>query len=373
MYYEEFFLLSFIGFTSISNAQNTEHTVKHCYNDNINNANINLLKPITVRVNAIVLYRDNGSGNFKLLGSDQESIEQSKVFMEFLDYTNYVYSNLVKPANYDNCGYNGTEFFSDMKIRITNNVIPIANTYYWNMRNGGTDLTANPRILGNFTPSSNWYLNPLDDIIHNSPNYPKAINSYFTSDALAHDSVVKIKGNYWPFDEVAGGEFPSFTDFNKSSRTHVPLRFLKYFFHKYKLAEQYNTTWEETRNWHINDARGYIAHELGHNFNLSHTSNLCYNNVMRSGGTGEGSAANFLTPTQIRTVHDNLTKTNLIQFVTEDSYYNAGLKITQDQTWNGKRRIYSDLIIESGANLTLKGDLIMPPQSVIYIYEMEEL
>lgn len=60
MYYKEFFLLSFIGFTSISNAQNTEHTVKHCYNDNINNANINLLKPITVRVNAIVLYRDDG-------------------------------------------------------------------------------------------------------------------------------------------------------------------------------------------------------------------------------------------------------------------------------------------------------------------------
>src|SRR5690606_15286101 len=327
--------------------------------------------PITVRVNAVTLHRDDGSGFFKLLGSNELSVEQSTLFMEFLDYTNYVYANFVEQADttYINCGYTGTEFFPDLKVRIKNNVIPISDDYYWDYLNGWVNpysenyTGVNPGI---FT-AAGFYLHPLDEIIHNSPNYPKAINTYYPHNGDLFDQAIADNG------ETEGEHFaishgPSSTDLERSSRTMVPERYLKYIYHKYQAQIECGTTWEVTRNWFINDSRGAVAHELGHSFSLSHTPSNCWNNLMRSGsGTASYDRRNFLTPTQIRTVHDKLTNTNLIQFVTEDSYYDVGLRITQNQTWTGKRRIYSDLIIENGANLILKKDLIMSPQSVIYI------
>src|SRR5690606_10307265 len=130
--------------------------------------------------------------------------------------------------------------------------------------------------------------------------------------------------------------YPDVNNLERSSQTHVPNRFIKYLIHKYQAPIDYGTTWEETRYWHIADARGGIAHELGHSFGLTHVSN-CYGNLMKQ---GHDHPKNFLTPTQIRSVHNNLTRTNLIQFVTEDSYYNVGLRISQSQTWTNKRRIY---------------------------------
>lgn len=337
---------------------------RYCYNDNINNANINKFEPITVRVNAVTLHRDDGSGFLKLLGSDELSVEQSTLFMEYLDYVNYVYANFVQPDSYANCNYTGTEFFPDFKIRIKNNVLPISDTYFWNYKNSGADIEQNNTT--GFTPSETWYMAPLDNIIHNSPNYPKGINSYFTHDGDIFDQVVANNALTWSAKTKAAGQSPSTTNLTRSSQTHNINRFLKYLYHKYKATEDYNTTWEETRYWHIGDARLGVGHELGHCFGLSHSPSGCDHNLMKADYAPD-QHFNFLTPTQIRTVHDNLTKTNLIQFVTEDSYYDVGLRITQNQTWTGKRRIYSDLIIESGANLILKKDLIMAPQSVIYI------
>lgn len=249
-------------------------------------------------------------------------------------------------------------FFSDFKIRIKNNVLPISETYYWNYKNGTGTYT---------TPSTTWYIKPLDDIIHNSPYYPKAINSYFTQDGSVFDQAVADNGATQSSDSYAASQLPDFTNLDRSSQTHVPNTYIRYLYHKYQTPIEYGTTWATTRSWYINDSRGAIAHELGHSFGLLDNMPNCANNLMRQNGTGAGISKNFLTPPQIRTSHDNLTKTNLIQFVTEDSYYNVGLKITQNQTWMEKRRIYSDLIIENGANLILKKDLIMSPQSVIYI------
>lgn len=100
-----------IGISINAQTTATADAGRYCYNDNINNANINKFDPVTVRVNAIALHRDDGSGFLKLLGSDELSIEQSTLFMEYLDHVNYVYANFIEPTTYANCNYTGTEFF----------------------------------------------------------------------------------------------------------------------------------------------------------------------------------------------------------------------------------------------------------------------
>src|SRR5690606_39697346 len=73
---------------------------------------------------------------------------------------------------------------------------------------------------GIFT-AAGFYLHPLDEIIHNSPNYPKAINTYYPHNGDLFDQAIADNG------ETEGEHFaishgPSSTDLERSSRTMVP-------------------------------------------------------------------------------------------------------------------------------------------------------
>src|SRR5690606_18776861 len=136
-------------------------------------------------------------------------------------------------------------------------------------------------------------------------------------------------------------------------QVHVPNRYLKYILHRYRAPIIYNTTWEETRNWHTS-AKG-IGHELGHSFGLGHTneyhkSNTCTYSIMSQKGNH---ARNYLQPTEIKKIHWNLTRTNLMQFVTEDSHYGVSWKIEEDTIWDKPRRFYNDFELEENVALTI--------------------
>lgn len=349
---------------------------KYCYKDDLDNADFDRFEPITVRVNNIALHRSDGSGFFKLLGSDDEAVDESTTFLDYLEYVNHVFANFEEPETYENCGYSGDEFFSDFKIRIKNNILPISSDHYhdymnsgWSPSSGWTGIS-----VGQFNETG-FYLQPLDDLISNSPNYPKGINTYFPHHGefldLALENIWDLDINHPEKPRIAMSHGPTQSNLERSSRTIVLNRFITYLYHKYRATVEHGQDWSVVRNWHINDARGGIAHELGHSFSLNHTNSNCKNNLMRQGWIHTDSTSNkknFLTPAQIRKAHKSLTNTNLIQFVTEDSYYNVGLQITQPNVvFNKKTRLYSDIIIENGASLTLEKDLIMPPQSTIYI------
>ncbi|MFV0305068.1 MAG: hypothetical protein ACK5IC_06275 [Moheibacter sp.] len=76
---------------------------------------------------------------------------------------------------------------------------------------------------------------------------------------------------------------------------------------------------------------------------------------------------NWLPPTEIKKIHWNLTRTNLMQFVTEESYYglHAIWQISEDTTWNKPRRFYHNFEIKGDITLTISDSVVLPPQSTI--------
>src|SRR5690606_14827476 len=128
-------------------------------------------KPLTVRINAVLLHRNDGLGNF-----DQNNPEEKKLFLEYLNRINYAYNVLQQPANLEGC-YTGTDFYNNAKLQFVFNIIEVKSTYYWNYLNSGA--IPEEKKYGGFSPSEKWYIKPLDDSI-TALNTPKAINIYFT-------------------------------------------------------------------------------------------------------------------------------------------------------------------------------------------------
>lgn len=314
---------------------------------------------LTIRANIIVLYRNDGSGNFDLNNKDEKELLD-----DYLEYVNkYVLSDLKQPPNLTGC-YTGNDFLSDTKIRVKFNIIKIKNEYAWNYLNGGTD--PDEKKLYGFSPSENWYLKNLNDSIFNATDIPKGVNVYMTMNGAKFNRIYKDKGMSYDVVDKAAAQFPTSTKLNLSSQIHLPNRYLKYLYHKYPIPIKYNTTWEETRWWHLGDAKG-LAHEFGHNFGLSHSNeyhktNTCKYSLMSQTGSDP---KNYLQPTEIKKIHWNLTRTNMMQFVTEDSHYGVSWAIEKDTVWDKTQRFYNDFEIVNNVTLTISDSIILPPQSFI--------
>lgn len=321
----------------------------------------NSYNPITIRANIIVLYRNDGTGNYDLMNKEQKDLLE-----DYLSYiNNHVYADLKQLPDSNGC-YTGKDFIPDAKIRFKFNILKVKNTYAWNYRNSGSNL--DEKKYSGFSPTENWYLKHLDDSISNAGDIPKGINVYLTGDGDKFDRIDKDKGMSYDLGSGAAGQFPTDKKLTRSSQVHLPNRYLKYLWHRYKLSLDYKTTWEDTRNWHIGDARS-LAHEFGHNFGLSHSneyhgSNKCKYSLMSQ---VSGDPTNYLQPTEIKKIHWNLTRSNLMQFVTEASHYGVSWLIEKDTLWDKPRRFYNDFEIAKDVTLTVSDSIILPPQSLIIL------
>ena len=74
---------------------------------------------------------------------------------------------------------------------------------------------------------------------------------------------------------------------------------------------------------------------------------------------------NYLQPTEILKAHKNLRETNLIQFVTEDSFLGNTFLINENTNWDKTQRFYSNLKIENNVILTISEPVILSPQAKI--------
>lgn len=315
-------------------------------------------QPLTIRANIVLLQRGDGSGNF-----DLKNTEEREMLMDYLDQVNKIYSSFVNPTDLTGC-YTGSDFFPDAKIKIQYNILEIKNEFAWNYLNSGS--IPEEKNYNGFSPTEHWYIKSLDDSISNAHDIPKGINIYFTSNGEKFDKIVREKAKTYDVASNAASQFPTEKNLYRSSQTHQPNRYLKYILHRYQAPIAYNTTWEETRTWHLNDAKGF-SHELGHSFGLGHSneyhgSNKCKFALMSQAGSD---ARNYLQPTEIKKIHWNLTRTNLMQFVTEESHYGVTWTIDKDTIWDQPRRFYNDFEIAKDVTLTISDSIILPPKSFI--------
>lgn len=273
---------------------------------------------------------------------------------------NNFYSNLSNP-NSLSC-YTGTDFIQDTRIQFLVNKIYVRDNYGWNNRHDFQTIKC-PEAY----PS--WYLDYLDNQIINNPSIPRGINVYFTEDSINYINLVELQDSIkYHGATYACSQFPSSSNYLRSSKIHMPDVFSKYWYMKNIIPDVYNQPWDPVvKSWEVDGLASGLAHEIGHSFWLYHESpyygnGTCYYTLMNPAGA---SPRNYLPPTEIGRIYASLSLTNLRTFVPNDSY--LGVKqISTVETWNNMR-LYNSLDILQTGNITFSCDIIMPYQSNIEI------
>jgi len=305
--------------------------------------------PLKVRVNLIILQRNDGSGNF------QDNPADLVFLHSMINVTNQVFANL---ANRNEEYYPGQNlpFLSNAKIQIVPNIIFLKDEVGWNNRHD-KNLAGVPYLSG-------WYLDSLDREIYNNDTLPKAINLYFTSDGQLHEQMVVLGAtqdydNLVFFKQHAASEIPHVPTRGNtegkyhSMRCHIGNVWLKLWW-KRKVLQEPDWTMEY-------EAGKSIAHELGHLMGLSHTSDKHTHALMR---TRFGGIRDYMTTAEIARIHQTFgLYPSLWQFVDGEVAYgspSADWVVARDETWTENRRLYSNVLIKTGATLTITGELILP-------------
>ncbi len=91
--------------------------------------------------------------------------------------------------------------------------------------------------------------------------------------------------------------------------------------------------------------------------------NTCTNNIMG----GNNMLNYYFSPMQIGKMHRALSIKSVRKYVKENVYNAEQFEIDQNETWNFDIRMYSDIVIQKGAVLTLKGKILMADQAAIVI------
>lgn len=316
-------------------------------------------KSLNVRVNFIILQRQDGTGNFQDIPEHREFLD------DWLDNCNDLFGNswwssipgCLPPSN-------------ESSIRIVPNWIFLpdtsSNQYYWNNLNSNT-------IYG--CPNySNWWLNGLDQIINNDPLIPRGINIYFTIDGGIYNQMVVLQTIDNP--QTAGmsyvwcSEHPSLDDLNKPLRIHVPNLFLKYYWFK-EIESTVAAPFSVSRDWLVNEGR-VLAHELGHSFIREYVHyNGCIDHFMHSSGN---SNSRSMRTTDVQYMHRGFIYNNVRQYIDCDERYDSTIytlerewNITQDEEWVSDMRIYHNLRVSAGATLTIRCNLLLPKDGIVIV------
>ncbi len=324
----------------------------------------NSAQPLTLRVNWVILQRDDGTGNFNM-----NDPEEAQLFQDFMTTANNAFMNIQRPdANDTKCYQPGADFMPDTKIRLQSKIVVIRNTFAWNYLNSGSDAVANGTGWGlGMSPGFGFYLKPIEDSLNASlPKGEKAVNIFFPVHGGNFDYVNTTHDATGKYTSTAGGQFPDSDNLQRSSAITWPDSYLKYIYQRYVSTVNYGQPWIPTvRNWTLGDYRA-VLHELGHNLDLNHSNEYhdtysCGSSVM-SYAPGD---RNYLEPTEIKKMHWTLTNTNMMQFVTAKSYYGTTVQITRDTNWSKQRRYYSNFELAAGRTLTISSTVTLPPQAFV--------
>lgn len=321
-------------------------------------------KALKVRVNLIILQRADGSGNFQDNAADRAFLHN------MVSVTNQVFANLVD-RNEEYYPSQNLPFLPDAKIEIVPRVIFRKDERGWNNRND-TNHAGVPYRSG-------WYLNEVDSLYYHDPSLPKAINLYFSTDGQLYEEMVVAKtttdyNSKVFFKQHAASEIPHL-NLSRSTlanqpechtmRCHIGNVWLKLWWKRHVLQEP-----DWTMEYEVGKS---IAHELGHLMGLGHTPDSQTHALMR---TRFGGQRDYLSVQEIAKIHQSFALfPSLWQFVEDGAHYGpaSARLVSQDETWNIPVRLYSNLVVQAGARLTIMGTVFMPPGSSITVEPGAEL
>ncbi len=321
-----------------------------------------------VNVNMIFLQKDDGSGNFQ-----QGNIEHDQHWTEIEASVNQRLAGITTIPD-PTCGvayptspscYSSINNIPDSRIRFKFNRIYIQDTQAWN----------NDVDPGYKCPSGNWYLDNLDNQIINDPTIPRGVNLYFSQGETNYNKNFHL--SQCPTDtsafEIACSQYPSYSNYNRSSRVHMPDRYSKYYWMKNCYSPQNNVPWSVVKGWNSYNTAGTILHEVGHSFGLGHC-NGCENHMMSQCGNCSRS---YLTPRNISQMHRVLSITNMRTFVEDNMAPNNGINSTPNnfnfisfngvQTIDFNTKFYRDIVVEQGGVLNITCKVIMPKGGQIIV------
>lgn len=300
----------------------------------------------TILVNFNVFQKSDGTGNW------QNTPDHINRLNQIIEWASQNYSNIPLPSD----PITGVPHISDSKIRIE-----LANIYFYQ-----------DDILWQSTSASDC----LDEIEDTDPSRLDQLNICITGGT----------GNYSGYANL-----PSSSLFSSDSYILTLLN-----------EAQPNGDWAFAL---------HIAHELGHNFDLCHTyyspcpeecsfsdpeflddvfgtdpcptappgcdicyhdagwncdptlsTNTCTNNLM--GGT---QSMYYLSPKQMAILHRSLSIRSVRRYVKEMPKSEYPLEISSNETWDFNIKLYSDLVVNAGATLTLNCEVLMPSDGKIII------
>lgn len=327
---------------------------------------------MNVRVNLIFIQKDDGTGNFQ-----QDNAEHQTLFDDVVAYMNQVMSSLVLPGT--DC-FLGTDadIVHDMRVRFVDQRYYVKNSRVWN---NDLHVENDSRLHPDMLP---WYLDNVDDSLNNTlPNFLQSINIYFTEDSTIYHHFWEVQdlndtSDVWTgYSNAACSQFPSYSDWNRSSRIHIPCQYSKFWWMKNivpQMFEYNNSPWEsEVRNWLVDGLARGLLHELGHSFYLYHPhdestpntfypSKSCGSSIMTQAGS---SPRNFLPPAEIGRLFFHTMTTNLQRFIPQTTY--LGKKSLDTTISLPRMRLYHSLEIASSANISMPCDIIFPAAGNITI------
>ena len=335
-----------------------------------------------VRVNLIILQKDDGTGNFQ-----QGDSLHDQFFLDVENSLNNRLGNLISPpvgcsALLSSCY--SPNFVPDVGIKFKFNKMYIRSSYAADYEINGTDsvFDANGIFVRRqiYCPSSNWYLDSLDNLINIQNSDSLGINVFFTQAQSSLDRLDSCLDSH-PWFSVACSETSNIFQFDKSARVHQPDRYSRYVWNKD--CYPYNPLWNSNNLTPaqlyaelVYGTSGGILHELLHQFfsSVNHC-NQCP--AAMNSGAG-GSSRDYLSESNITGVHRALAITKLRKFVvqkpsppnglvTNDTAQYDFIEIDQNEVIDFNYTVYQDIVIRTGNTLTVQCKLQMPKMGKIII------
>lgn len=265
--------------------------------------------------------------------------------------------------------------FPSAKIQIIPHYkFDVVDEYYWNADNTPPSLVLPDGTILQDTKcpgTSVWHLQTLDAQLHQQ--YPNRINVYFTLSGEIYNQFVTLgtisnpETASTPLAKIWCSQSPDYFDFQASSAIHCPNLYMKYWWFKnHPETVSGGVPFETSVQWLINDGRT-LAHEFGHSCSLGHSS--CPDNLMTKGLSLRAS----LTETQVGFIHSALARSSLRQFVDCTEVYNnpgtttSDRLVTANETWDLNMRVYSNVVVKTGATLTVTCKLLLPYNGTITV------